>query len=230
VDYTYLDNFIYKHKNPYHDRLKNFPEFVFRDKEAEQFKGKWKSKIFNNKSPIHLEIGHGYGEFMTHHCIHNPEINFIGIDYRFKRNFSLAQKLDEIPNKNFRVLRAKGERLHFLFEENEIDKLFYFFPDPWPKTRHHKKRLFQEHFLNIIYKVLVPGGKILIKTDNDEYASWMKKIIDESPLFDLSLYTNDLKNQYPEHFLAQFETKFEKIFLEQNILIKAFELVSLKES
>jgi len=59
VDYTFLENFKYKHKNPYHDRLENFSEFVFRDKEAEEFKGSWQSNVFKNDFPIHLEVAMG---------------------------------------------------------------------------------------------------------------------------------------------------------------------------
>ena len=77
-------------------------------------------------------------------------------------------------------MRAKGERLQFLFDSSEIDRLFYFFPDPWRKTKHHKKRLFQAPFLDQAYKVLKPGGELLIKTDHDDYADWMSEVIQSS--------------------------------------------------
>ena len=115
-------------------------------------------------------------QFMQAYCLEHPQYNFVGIDYRFKRSYALAKKLSELPHeeKNFCLLRAKGERVAHIFGKNEVDRLFYFFPDPWPKTRHHKKRLFQAPFLEEVQKVLKPGGEICIKTDHDGYAEWMQ--------------------------------------------------------
>ena len=229
VDFSYHKDFQYTHDNPYHDKLAEFSEFVFRDDEAEKFKGQWNKEVFKREGPLCVEVGSGYGEFMMEYCEKYPTENFVGLDYRFKRSYGLAKKLSEHPTKNFRYLRAKGERLGFMFEENEIDKLFYFFPDPWPKKRHHKKRLFQAPFLNLVNGILKPGGTFFVKTDNDEYAAWMKDVINQNPIFELVMETQDLRTEFPEHFLASFQTKFEKIFISQGTKIKAFELRSKKE-
>ncbi len=222
VDKSFTKEFIYTHRNPYHDRLEAFSEFVLRDQEAENFNGRWNTEVFQREAPLHVEIGSGFGHFMLAFCQDHPEVNFIGMDYRFKRSFQLANKLQHHPHKNFRYLRAKGERLEFIFGPQEVDALYYFFPDPWPKKRHHKKRLFQQPFLEIAHKVLKPQGKIYIKTDHDGYAEWMQEHITKSPLFKLTMATLDLHRENPEHFLAQYITKFEKIFLKQKINIKAF--------
>ena len=134
--------------------------------------------------------------------------------------------MSELPHeeKNFCLLRAKGERVSHIFGEGEVDRLYYFFPDPWPKTRHHKKRLFQLPFLEEVEKVLKKGGEICIKTDHDGYAEWMRQVISSQSKFDVILSTKDLRNEHPEHFLSQYTTKFEKIFIEQGIKIKAFVL------
>ena len=91
------------------------------------------------------------------------------------------------------------------------------------KTKHHKKRLFQAPFLDQAYKVLRPGGELLIKTDHDDYAEWMSEVIQSSndDRFDVILETKDLHAEHPEHFLSQHKTKFEGIFLNQGIKIKA---------
>lgn len=226
-EHSYLSDFKYTHKNPYHDRLEEYEDFVLRDEEAEKFCGSWNT-LFENKNPVHLEIGSGYGKFMCEYSKNNPQINFIGMDFRFKRSFKLAKKLNEIPHKNFKYLRAKGERVGFIFGENEIEKIFYFFPDPWPKARQNKKRLFQKPFLDSAFKILKPQGEIIIKTDHDDYYMWMKERALKDDRYEILLMTSDLRSEYPAHFLASFETEFEKIFLGKGIKIKALVLKSKK--
>lgn len=230
VDYSFKEGFQYKHDNPYHDRLEGYSDFVMRDQEAEVHQGKWNSEVFKKEGELFLEIGSGAGHFMIDYCHDHPTHNFVGLDYRFKRSFQLAKKLSTIENKNFRYLRAKGERVEFIFAESELDGLFYFFPDPWPKTRHHKKRLLQKPFLESAYKALKPGGIFYIKTDHDGYAEWMaEEIAKVTDLYDVILESKDLRVEYPEHFLAKYTTGFEKIFLSQGIKIKAFVLKSKKQ-
>lgn len=194
-----------------------------RDEEAEIHRGKWKD-VFGNEQALNVEIGTGYGEFMLEWCGNNPTENFVGLDHRFKRSFHLAKKLDKITNKNFRYLRGRGERLEFIFGEAEVSNIFYFFPDPWPKTRHFKKRLFQKPFLDAAHKVLKPNGTLWVKTDHDGYFEWMLNELKNETRFEIVLKSLDLRREHPEHFLAAYTTKFEKIFLSQGTLIKALEL------
>lgn len=228
TDYSFKEDFKYKHENPYHERLGTFSDFVLRDHEAEAHKGLWNEKIFKADRPLFLEIGTGAGHFMIDYCTDYPEHHFVGLDYRFKRSFLLAKKLSTIQSENFRYLRAKGERIEFMFKENELDGIFYFFPDPWPKTKHNKKRLIQGPFLQAAHKSLKSGGIFYIKTDHDDYAQWMEREIKKSHLFDIVLQSKDLRAEYPEHLLTKYTTGFEKIFLAKGIKIKAFVLRSKK--
>lgn len=228
-DHAFREDFEYSlQSNPYHDRLEIFNDFVLRDKEGEAKKGNWSKEVFENDLPIEVEIGTGYGHFMLDYTQQNTKINFVGLDHRFKRSFHLAQKLATLKFKSFRYLRARGERLGFIFGESEISKLYYFFPDPWPKTKHLKKRLFQKNFRDNAYTILKPGGEIQIKTDHDGYFEWMLEQVKDDERFKMVMQTWDLRAEHPEHFLASFITKFEKIFLEKNIKIKAMVLRSLK--
>ncbi len=227
-DLAFKDQFNYSHKNPYHDRLKTFDQFVMRDTESEDYQSKWSTEVFSNNNALEVEIGTGYGHFMLSYTQSHPELNFVGLDHRFKRSFSLAKKLSKLESKNFRYLRARAERIGFIFGENEIDKLFYFFPDPWPKARHHKKRLFQLRFLAEAQKVLKKEGQFLIKTDHDQYFEWMLEELSKQNYFSIKMKTFDLYTEQPNHFLASFQTKFEKIFLEKGIKIKALELINTK--
>lgn len=229
-DHSLKPDFKYKHDNPYHDRLEQFNDFVLRDNESEIHKGNWNKEVFKKDGKLFLEIGSGAGHFMMDYCEHHPDHNFVGLDYRFKRSFQLAKKLAKIENKNFRYLRAKGERIEYIFDENELDGLFYFFPDPWPKTRHQKKRLLQVPFLEAAYKTLKPGAIFYIKTDHDGYAEWMKEEIQKFGKFEVLLESKNLRVEHPDHFLCKYITGFEKIFIEQGVNIKAFILKSNKEA
>lgn len=229
-DHSLREDFKYKHDNPYHDKLAAFDDFVMRDNESETHRGNWNKDIFKRDGNLFLEIGSGAGHFMMEYCEKNPNDNFVGLDYRFKRSFQLAKKLAKIENKNFRYLRAKGERIEFIFAENELDGVFYFFPDPWPKTRHNKKRLIQAPFLEAAFKAIKPGGIFYIKTDHDGYAEWMEREIQAFGKFKILMQSKDLRVDYPDHILSQYITGFEKIFISQGIKIKAFVLQSTKEA
>lgn len=222
---TFLKEWRYKHNNPYHSRLAQFSHFIMRDHGAEQFAGRWNESVFGRKAPLQVEIGTGFGHFMSQYCLDHPEVNFVGIDYRFKRSFQLARRLhNNCPQGNFRFLRARGERLPFMFAPGEVDRVFYFFPDPWPKRRHHKKRLFRREFLEGVHRVLRVGGSLMVKTDHQGYADAMLEVIADQKLLSLELYSEDLYHQYPEHDLSRYNTKFEKIFVAKGIAIKALVL------
>lgn len=223
-DFAFNPDFKYKSTNPYHEKLKIFDDFVMLDNDSEAFQGKWNELVFKSDKELQVEIGTGYGHFMHEHCQKNPDINFVGMDHRFKRSFNLARKLASLEHKNFKYLRGRGERLEFIFGESEVSKIFYFFPDPWPKARHNKKRLFQKKFLDAAHKVLKEGGEIHVKTDHDGYFEWMCEQLQNETRFETILLTRDLRTDHPDHFLASFKTKFEKIFLEQGIKIKAMVL------
>jgi tRNA (guanine-N7-)-methyltransferase len=228
VDITYSEKFSYTSNNPYHNRLLAYSDFVLRDKEAENYRENWNSSVFFREAPLILEIGSGYGDFMWDYCKDNPHVNFVGIDYRFKRTYQLAKKLANHPTKNFRYLRAKGERIKFIFGKNEVEAINLFFPDPWPKSRHHKKRLISPKFLDEAHDILGPGKKFYIKTDHQGYADWIMDVISNTPFFALEFHTNDLWGLHPDCDLSKYRTKFEQIFIQKDVKIKAFILKNIK--
>ena len=223
--------YLRKELNPYNEKLRQFDSFVYLDTEAEIFKNNWQKNVFNNQNPLTVEIGVGYGDFMFNYCQTHPNQNYIGLDIRFKRSFGVAKKLETLPEKNFRLLRAQGQRLPWLFAEREIDQLFCFFPDPWPKTKQHKKRLFQKKFLDSLSTLIKKNGFIFFKTDHTDLYEWTLREIEKCEKLKLVWKSNDLYKSFNEltdsntknllHNLVTFQTKFEKIFLQQKSLIKA---------
>lgn len=133
-----------------------------------EYIGKW-NKIFENENPLHVEIGMGKGKFIYQMAKRYPDINFIGIE-RNKTIMALAIKryLDNSDDKlnNLRYISIDAENITEIFDKCEIDKIYLNFSDPWPKTKHEKRRLTYRSFLDK-YKVLLKEKGILqLKTDN----------------------------------------------------------------
>ncbi len=139
--------------------------------------------LFGNDYPVELEIGMGKGTFLTEQAKARPQVNFFGIEWarwfwryasdRLRRNGCL----------NARTVRA--EAAYFLTEfitDSSLSVLHIYFPDPWPKKRHHRRRLIQEPFLKQAHRVLIPGGRLQIVTDHLEYFEQIESVVKASRL------------------------------------------------
>lgn len=131
----------------------------------EELKGKWRTK-FNNENPIYIEIGMGKGKFIIEHAKRNKNINYIGIEKYDSVLIKGVEKaaLEELDNIYF--LNVDAINLNNYFEKEEVDKIFLNFSDPWPKSRHAKRRLTSEAFLKVYETILNKKGDIEFKTDN----------------------------------------------------------------
>lgn len=143
--------------------LEEHPELVV--DMPEKWCGRW-SERFGNDHPIHIEIGSGKGQFVIGMAKANPAINYIGIDMQLSvLSLALEKALaEELPN--LQLLHVDGQALTEYFAENEVDQIYLNFSDPWPKTRHEKRRLTFKTFLATDEKILKPNGEIHFKTDN----------------------------------------------------------------
>jgi tRNA (guanine-N7-)-methyltransferase len=126
--------------------------------------------LFGNGHPVELEIGIGKGTFLTEQAKARPEVNFFGIEWANWFWRYASDRLRRNGCTNARAVRA--EALFFLREhvpDASIAVLHVYFPDPWPKKRHHKRRLIQEPFMIQAKRVLAPGGRLQIVTDHKGY-------------------------------------------------------------
>ena len=179
--------------------------------EPEKLKGKWQEE-FGNSNPLHIEAGSGKGRFITGLALANPDINYIGIElFDSVIVTALQTVLDEeggIPN--LRLLRVNAQEMENFFEKNEVDRMYLNFSDPWPKTRHAKRRLTHESFLKLYETVLPKNGEIHFKTDNRGLFEYSLTSISEygMQLKDVSL---DLHANEPEwNIMTEYEEKFKK--------------------
>lgn len=144
--------------------LREYPTFV---DNPVSFKGRWRER-FGNDNPIHVEIGCGKGRFINTLAERHPEVNFIAVELKAEVVLRAVQRTEyrEIPNLAF--VQFNAAELTELFADHEISRLYLNFSDPWPKSRHAKRRLTYASFLNTYRQVLKADGEIHLKTDNEK--------------------------------------------------------------
>lgn len=190
----------------------------------EDYKGKWK-ELFGNNKPIQVELGCGKGNFIAKKAIQNTDTNFIAIDLvdamlgLAKRNVEETYNKENQEINNIYLTRYDIERIFNIFsKEDNIDRIYINFCNPWPRGKHHKKRLTHIRQLMKYREFLKEGGEIYFKTDDDSL------FIDSLSYFEKSGYkildkTNDLEAR-PD-FWNNIMTEHEKMFMDEGIKIKA---------
>lgn len=148
-----------------------------------QFAYDW-AQIFGRDSIRTLEIGFGAGEVLTDLVTRHPEQDFIGIEVYRSGVGRLLGALDQTGAGNARVFCNDAvDVLARAFADASLDSVLLYFPDPWPKKRHHKRRIVQPRFADEIARVLKPGGMWRLATDWQHYAEWMREMLDVHPAF-----------------------------------------------
>ena len=165
------------------------------------------STIFPKKAPIVLEIGFGTGATLLAMAKQYPEFNFLGIEVYKTGIAKLFIELDKTPVANLRVIHGDAVKIltqHILSSSLQIVQLF--FPDPWPKARHHKRRIIQTDFIKLIAKCLVINGILHIATDWADYARHIIEIFADSDNF-LRLNSLEANNLVLNRTTTKFENR-----------------------
>lgn len=153
-----------RHKPWADDFMREHDEIVVQ--QPFEWKGSWKNLFQKPDNPLHLEIGSGKGQFITGMSQQHSDINFIGIERVKSVIVGALRKVLDGETANVRLVNEDAEDLRSLFDSNEVDHIYLNFSDPWPKNKHEKRRLTYHSFLEQYKDVLVPEGKITLKTDN----------------------------------------------------------------
>ncbi len=140
-------------------------------------------RFFGRRAPLVLEIGSGMGETTAAIALARPETDFIAVEVHGPGIGSLLRKIAELGLTNLRVIRHDAsEVLEQMIPDGGLAGIHLFFPDPWPKKRHHKRRLIQPPVVELIARKLKPGGYVHLATDWEEYAEQMLAVLSGEPL------------------------------------------------
>ncbi len=167
--------------------------------------------------PIELEIGSGKGTFLVQHAKLYPDVDFLGIEWAKAFWRYAADRARRLEFNNIRMLRCDADMFirHYV-PDNTFQQIHIFFPDPWPKKRHHKRRLIQADFLRQLHRVLVPAepgregvARIHIATDHAEYFDWIQEHVAKvTDLFDRQPFVSPKSAGEGEMVGTNFERKY----------------------
>lgn len=184
-------------------------------------KGKWRGR-FGNDNKICAELGMGRGRFISTHAHNDPDSNFIGIDVKDEVVLDAMERVAKLKLKNLVLIVSNIADIEEIFAPGELDTLFINFSDPWPKTRHAKRRLTNRLFLNKYKNVLKPGGYIIFKTDSRELFDFSLNEFSECG-FELVGVTYDLQSENdPANVVTEYENRFMKKGIPINRLIARY--------
>ncbi|RAK21196.1 tRNA (guanine-N7-)-methyltransferase [Anoxybacillus vitaminiphilus] len=187
------------------EKIASYPQYVAPN--PEQYKGKW-HELFGNDHPLHIEIGTGKGQFIVGMAKANPHINYIGIERYPSVIVSALDKLIENDLPNLRLLNVNAKDLERYFAKGDVERIYLNFSDPWPKKRHEKRRLTYKSFLQLYENILVDGGEIHFKTDNQGLFEYSLVSFSQYGLL-LQYVSLDLHNSdFEGNIMTEYEEKF----------------------
>lgn len=136
------------------------------------------STVFGNTRPVELEIGTGKGTFLLARAKARPEVNFVGIEWARAYALYCADRFRRAALANVRMIH--GDASHIVkncLADSSLSRLHVYFPDPWPKRKHHRRRLIQSGFLEEARRVLRLGGLLLLVTDHRDYFRQIQSVL-----------------------------------------------------
>ena len=193
-------------------KLLEFDNFVITENLGENYKNNWR-KIFSDdlSRELYVELGTGKGDFITALAEKYPDKNFLGLEVEREVILKAARKISEKNLANVRLALFDINNIAEIFADNEIDRLYINFCDPWPKKRHSKRRLTHERFLLMYKKILKSGGEIHFKTDNKNLFEFSLEQFQNLNL-NVRDITFDLHADEPaENIRTEYENKFSSL-------------------
>ncbi len=169
-------------------------------------------EVFGRNAPLEIDLGCGDGSFVTALAQQRPERDFLGIERLLGRVRSACRKAAKENLTNLRVLRLEiAYAVRYLLPAESVATFYLLFPDPWPKTRHHRRRIVTAEFLESIRNALLPDGILRIATDQADYFEQITRL--GAAVAGFTATSPVLEDVYPvSTFGARFREKDEKIY------------------
>ncbi|MSR56334.1 MAG: tRNA (guanosine(46)-N7)-methyltransferase TrmB [Planctomycetaceae bacterium] len=172
------------------------------------------SRLFDNEHPIELEVGCGRGLFLLNAATTQPATNFLGIEYDFKEGRRAARRLQKRALPNARIIGADANVvLAKYLTDASLAAAHVYFPDPWWKRRHHKRRIWNPEFVNQLARLLPPGGQLHGWTDVEEYFGVIVELVAANPAFRLLPPPEERPALHDMDYHTSFERKKRRIGL-----------------
>ena len=166
-----------------------------------------KDNIHKSKK-IFFEIGFGSGDIIYKQAKLNPENIYIGIEYYRKGIAQLIEKIETTKLENLKIFHGDARRVLANIPDEIFDEIWLFFPDPWPKKRHSKRRFIQLEMIELLHRKIKQGGKLLISSDDKNYIAWTLSLIFMRNFFNwLSDGPSDWKYPNNDYFGSKYEKK-----------------------
>lgn len=163
--------------------------------------------VFDRSAPIVMEIGFGGARFLVDLARKRPSHNVLGLEISLPSLRKAVRKLENAGLSNGRVLQADARSaLWLLFTPASVDEVYINFPDPWPKSNHHQRRLISDDFLHLLATRVVPGALLNIATDHADYAAWITTCLERTPYFE-----SRLPSTFVTSDPGRLRTKYEQI-------------------
>lgn len=165
------------------------------------------AEIFGREADLIVEVGSGQGHQILDAATNHPEKNFLAIEV-FKAGLARTMIRAEIAGlQNLRLAEVNApELLEKYLPEGSVSEIWVFFPDPWKKTKHFKRRLINEDFVKIAHRALRPGGVLRLGTDWENYAEWMRDVLAAADGFEPA-FEGEWAPRFEERVLTAFERK-----------------------
>ena len=188
----------------------------------EQLGGRWRTDFFQEPHPLTLEVGCGKGEYTVGLAQRHPGRNFLGLDIKGERIWRGSSRAAEIGLTNVGFVRMRAEDLAAQFGPGELSEIWITFPDPRPRDRDIKRRLTSPRFLGLYEQLLIPGGLLHLKTDNEDLFEYTLETLTARLGTTIERVTRDLYDETASEFTeAQaIQTNFEGKYRSVGVPIK----------
>lgn len=170
------------------------------------------AELFGRVAPLVLEIGFGDGEALVHAAQQDPHRNFIGAEVYTPGVGHCLMRIEQEQLENVRLCQEDAvELLKHKFADHSLDEIRLFFPDPWPKKKHHKRRIVSPAFANLISRKLRPGGRLHFATDWAPYADWTMEILEACPTLQNIAGPGQFMARPESRLVTKFERRGERL-------------------